>query len=155
MYSMTNTMDIIMLTFIGFAFLLGCTQPEAMVGNIPEDHQVIFGIDWVPTKADTASALKAIFRYVGSYNEIRDSFWKEEIAKLKLQFPEYYVQIYGRVKNGKRIIHCNFFFREREQDFPNWKKETVLVRDGGVYFWRIDYDIETGKCMNFETNGYA
>lgn len=36
-----------------------------------------------------------------------------------------------------------------------WRREVIRVNDGGMSFWRIVYDPETGEFSNFEANGEA
>ncbi len=35
---------------------------------------------------------------------------------------------------------------------PNWRTEWVLVEDGGIHFWRIEYDVTTKQCRQFRVN---
>ncbi len=64
------------------------------------------------------------------------------------------MQILGIEKNGKRLLHFNFFRAFISDSFhKNWKETPVSVDDGGTDYWRMDYDPSTGKCLNFESNG--
>ena len=37
----------------------------------------------------------------------------------------------------------------------SWRREVISVEDGGLGFWRILYDPETGEFSHFEANGVA
>ena len=85
------------------------------------------------------------------------SAWKQsEIKKILVNSSKYRVQFKGVLEKNRKYIKCNFFRASGDKDdFPNWKKEEIIVDDGGFWFWQIDYDIHRGKCLNFSSNGYA
>ncbi|MFH1442272.1 MAG: hypothetical protein ABIH18_09590 [Candidatus Omnitrophota bacterium] len=133
--------------------------------SIALEKQVILGkgassdteeVKWLPSKEETEKALKAIEDFLKDQEKHKDcsDFSKEEIKKIIDDFPQYNVQFLGVLVNGQKIIHCNFFMAEGDI-FSNWADEYISVFDGGYSFWRIDYDVTTGKCLNFESNGYA
>jgi hypothetical protein len=89
---------------------------------------------------------------------------------------EYYRQYVGIVQDGKKRICVNFFHhyfvREnlerphlnhmiqktlqeggRAEDF--WKREPMVVDDGGAYFFTVQFDPETGTFSQLRFNGYA
>jgi len=39
--------------------------------------------------------------------------------------------------------------------FQDWKRKTIMVGDGGFWYWQIEYDLITGACPKFISNGYA
>ena len=134
---------------------------------IPVENQVILdkGLDyftdkqiWKPTEDDTKKALSAIIKFLKNPKKesIRGpqnhAFQQRESKNIHNNFSNFNVQFVGIISNGKRRIYCNFF-PSREED--NWKKHLVIMLDGGFWYWQIEYDIETGKCLNFVSNGYA
>ena len=89
---------------------------------------------------------------------------------------EYYRQYVGIVQDGKKRICVNFFHhgfvREnlerphlnptiqkilqeggRAEDF--WKRDAMVVSDGGAYFFTVQFDPETGTFSLLRFNGYA
>jgi len=79
-------------------------------------------------------------------------YQKREIGKILENTKNYRVQFIGVLHEGKKVIRCNFFPSPRngeKDEFPRWKQQRVEVKDGGFWFWQIDYDPDTGKCMNF------
>lgn len=106
-------------------------------------------IEWVPSQAQTAKALAAIYSFIKN-NPYADKFnpeWKITIERM----PYYRVQFLGIMVEGRKIIHCNFYPKNKGVNY--FRNDYVFVYDGGTSFWRIDYDIEKDICLNFEVNG--
>jgi hypothetical protein len=143
-----------------FNILVWCIIPEicfAIGGKISEQNQTIIQTDyptkstWLPTKEQTSRSLNAIFKFLEKPENV--SAWQKiEIEKIKQNLSEYSVQFTGIELNGKKRIWCNFFHTGASR---NWKEEVVLIKDGGFWYWTIEYDLETGNCINFRSNGYA
>jgi hypothetical protein len=71
-------------------------------------------------------------------------------------FKEYRVQFVGYVKDGHKIIHCNFFHNmSASNDFAYWKEREALVLDGGLYFWHCHFDLDEKRIFDLLMNGYA
>jgi len=131
---------------------------------IPDKNQVILTkeskyfshkVAWVPTKEETSKALSAIAIFLQNPEEHKNysKVAQNKISLIHKLFLNYRVQFVGIDVDGKRIIHCNFF--PNSESFSYWKESYVFVFDGGYSFWRIDYDINNGRCFNFEYNGDA
>ena len=135
--------------------------------SIPIKNQVVLdkGSDylpykkiWKPSVDDTQKALTAIYNFLKSPE--KEAIWRSgnyefserEIKNIYDNISKYNVQFVGIISKGKKRIYCNFFPNEID-DY--WKKDLVFVFDGGFWFWQIEYDLETGKCLNFQSNGYA
>jgi hypothetical protein len=67
------------------------------------------------------------------------------------RFSTYAVQFVGIRVDGRRALHCNFF--PAHDDIDHDRKSYVYVLDGGADYWRINYDIEEGRCFDFDVNG--
>lgn len=154
-------MRITYLLLIGLLLLQNLSFAEEL---IPDKNQVILTkeskyfshkVEWIPTKKNTAKALNAIYEFLQNSDEHKpySEFAQNELKLILKRFPNYRVQFMGIVIAGKKIIHCNFF--PINESFSYWKDSYVFVFDGGYSFWRVDYDINTSKCFNFESNGYA
>ena len=63
----------------------------------------------------------------------------------------------GIIRDGGKVIWCNFFpvAGKGKDEFQNWRKERIVVDDGGFFYWQIEYDPEADKCSRFYSNGYA
>ena len=90
-------------------------------------------------------------------NSQTGDYQKGEIGKNLKRWNDYRCQIIGYKKDGKKMIRLNFFPKSHESkdEFPYWRKDLVLVMDGGVSFWQADYDVTTGEIIYFRLNGYA
>lgn len=112
---------------------------------------------WKPSADETQTALMAIQSFLERPTSTND--WsKGEIKKIRIHLKEYRVQFVGVVRDGKKVIWCNFFPapRKGEKDsFQYWQRQAIMVDDGGFWYWQIEYDPSTGKCLKFMSNGYA
>lgn len=152
---------IIYLLLIGILSLQNVFAAEALISD---KNQVILTkkseylphkVEWIPTKEETAKALNVISKFLKNTKEQKkySKYEQNQINLIREHFLSYRVQFVGIAVDGKKRIHCNFF--PNNELFPYWKDSYVFVFDGGYSFWRIDFDINSGKCLNFESNGYA
>ena len=110
---------------------------------------------WTPTVGD----LKDIERTLPAY-------FKSQKLTPSVRTPgfhEYYRQCAGFLRCQQRLVYINAFAprikeemeesaRIRKQSF-NWKRNPVVVCDGGRSFYGIEYDPATGKFSNLYFNG--
>ena len=138
-------------------FALAILESRAVAGldtDIPQTNRVVLSSGrWKPSAEETQKALAAIQTFLESPSTTNE-WTKREIKKILEHTKEYRVQFVGVVRDGKRLIWCNFF-RAADALGANWKREEVRVEDGGFWFWQIEYDPTAGKCLNFGSNGYA
>lgn len=159
---------------LGMIFLTAGVLPAGEIATIPTEQQMIYqGREipqelaaekknalrlWIPTPEETAPALAAARKFFES-DTIDTVCDKDTRAEITGRFSGYCVQFVGFIKNGKKKIHCNFFTpysdKKRTKTLALARETYILVNDGGSYFWRIDYDVESGKCEAFEVNGEA
>lgn len=74
----------------------------------------------------------------------------------KLVAADYYRQYAGFVVAGKRIVYINGLhsLTISERPRPDWWKQTAAMPcDGDMLFFGAEYDVETGKVLNFMFNG--
>jgi hypothetical protein len=119
--------------------------------DIPQGSRAVLSSgQWRPSAAETDKALAAIQKFLEK-PVATDKWENREIQKILLHSKDYCVQFVGVVRDGKKIIWCNFL---RARDVPlRWKQEKVTVADGGFWYWHIEYDPDTGKCLRFSSNG--
>lgn len=139
-------------------FLICITGSVVLAGidtNIPPENQVILRGVWTPTPEQTTKTLRVIQTFLENPKGL--SAWQQaEIKKILVNSSRYRVQFKGVLEKNRKIIRCNFFpANGGKDDFPYWKKQEVIVDDGGFWFWQIDYDVQQGECLNFSSNGYA
>ena len=57
---------------------------------------------------------------------------------------------------GEKIIGINCFYSSNpDKMFPNWKKQFVMVLDGGANYFNIKINLTTGEYYDFWVNGEA
>jgi hypothetical protein len=133
-----------------YAFGLG------LAGIPARNRAVLQSGDWTPTRMETQKALRSIQSFLENASPAHPK--KSDIAEILANSKRYRVQFIGVVRNGKKIIFCNFFRAPRrgeEDDDPEWKREKVVVEDGGFWYWRINYEPSEDKASDFACNGYA
>lgn len=69
------------------------------------------------------------------------------------KFRKHSRQYVGKIEDGKKIIFINFFCWHH--DFDYWKRDLVIVLDGGDCFFSLEYDIQTKKFSELWINGEA
>ena len=111
---------------------------------------------WTPTPEEVHKALLSI-QSILERPGTTDDYSMTDIKMILKHTKEYRVQFLGAIRDGKKVIWCNFFPAPRggRDDFQDWKQEKVKVEDGGFWFWHIDYDLNTNKCLEFHSNGVA
>ena len=141
------------------AFLLFVAIPLVAISgletDIAQENRVILKSAWMPTNEQTAKALKSIQVFLENPKN-QDEWSANQIKQILANTSKYRVQFIGVIKNDHKLLHCNFFpvqSRGEFDYFKKWKEEEIFVCDGGFWFWQIDYDIESGDCTNFSTNG--
>ena len=97
---------------------------------------------WTPSKSDVA----------GAFPRIR-AFLKSEAPSIAARLTQYRCQYSGIIVEGKKRIYCNFFHRDGEMAY--WKSEPVFVLDGGDWYFQLEYDLESEKCLDLRINGEA
>jgi len=147
-----STMKTILVFLFGFMVLQGFAF-AGIGADIAETNRVILTSGrWNPSVDEAQKALTAIQAFLETRNSTND--WdRSDIENILKHTKEYRVQFVGIIRDGKKLIWCNFF--PKEDGFDYWKRQEVRVMDGGFWFWRIEYDPSTGKCLNFAINGYA
>jgi hypothetical protein len=153
----SSTMKII-LTSVAFLLALQASALGSIETDIPQANRaILMSGAWTPSVEETQRALIAIHSFLErSTSGDRRSIG--EIKKILDNIKKYRVQFVGVVREKRRVIWCNFFPAPRtgeKDEFEDWKHSEVTVCDGGYWFWQIEYDPGTGKCLHFSANGYA
>jgi hypothetical protein len=61
-------------------------------------------------------------------------------------------QYVGVRRDGRRIVHANFFCDAWKKD---WRTEPIVVLDGGDCYFQIEYDVDKASFSNLQINGEA
>jgi hypothetical protein len=97
---------------------------------------------WTPSESDVAGAFPKI-----------QAFLKSEAPPIAARLTQYRCQYFGIIVEGKKRIYCNFF--HRDGGTANWKSEPLFVLDGGDWYFQLEYDLESEKCLDLRINGVA
>lgn len=120
---------------------------------------------WVPTKEDIPGVINAAYKYVkglaGNPESSKTSYGQRIISETLDYRPTAGCQVVGYMKDGRKMIHLNFFPRLEDPftEFapgttePYWHFKYVLVMDGGPRFWQIEYDPAAKTFFDFRANG--
>jgi len=128
----------------------GCAMNQAHINGtiLADGGDVAYSRDgkvegyWVPTDETIARAAPAVLDYI-----------EAQSAEIYAKLERYRCQYVGIVVAGKKRIYCNFF--EFTDDEADWKERFVFVFDGGDMYFQLEYDVDSGGCLNFEVNGEA
>jgi len=97
---------------------------------------------WTPSESDVAGAFPRI-----------QAFLKSEAPSIAARLTQYRCQYFGIIVEGKKRIYCNFFHRDGGN--PDWQSEPLFVLDGGDWYFQLEYDLESEKCLDLRINGEA
>ena len=131
--------------------------------SIPKEHRTILPAgnlpiaQWTPGVELTDKAEHAVFLYLRQESQFKsENQWNNKaIPEILKQYSTYYVQFMGTVVDGRHRVLCNYFLIDSDRFAANWQREFVSVLDGGWAYWQIEYDVETGQCVNLRINGEA
>ena len=133
---------------------LACRNNQSF---IPKENQAViadsdYSTDpdkyWIPNARQTDKALDAVFLYL---QNSKDS--NAEVLNILKNRDKFRVQFVGIIRNNNnKIIFCNFFPIDNNDKNESWEKYYQLTKDGGFWFWNIEYDLKENKCANIVIN---
>jgi hypothetical protein len=106
---------------------------------------------WTPAQDDVLALEKALPDHLRT-ELTRQRTQARSKVPLWERAPTYKRQYAGVRRNGRRIVHANFFCRDYGK---NWRTEPIVVKDGGDRYFNIDYDVEKKTFANLSINGEA
>jgi glutaminyl-peptide cyclotransferase len=102
---------------------------------------------WAPSKEEVLQLEKNMEAYLRSQSTKVTPRIINRLAGYKRQY-------IGFVEDGRRKIQVHSFY-EGWGGSLDWRKDIVLVFDGGDDFFDVIYDVTSGTFSDFGTNGYA
>lgn len=133
-------------------FLCGCASSQPVIAGAILPATAEYGLPfcrdgepdgvWLPTEEEIRQAEPVVVRYI-----------LEQDAVIFGNLENYRCQYFGLLFKGKKRIYCNFFWPDGDE--TDWKEKPVFVFDGGDSYFQLEYDVETGRCLNFSVNGEA
>ncbi len=103
---------------------------------------------WQPARTDVLIIMDGAAAFLQSNSE---SFHTQGTPVWE-RLDEYMVQFFGITLDDRRIVYANYFCTDTERD---WRKEFIMVMDGGQCFFQFMYDADTGEFFNLRVNGEA
>lgn len=107
--------------------------------------------DWQPTAADIAALETAVTAALRERRITNDPDWS--------RFPQDWRRQYvGITRGGRRFVYGNAYPAEagrHASDPGQWRREPVIVCDGGPAFFGVEYDVEAGRITRLGFNGSA
>jgi hypothetical protein len=101
---------------------------------------------WMPDSSDVALLEKELPAFVTK-------------SGLRRPLSAYCRQYVGVISNGKKIIYINallcsdFEDEDRDAHSLDWKREPIVVCDGGPDAWGVEFDMLGKEFQHFEANG--
>jgi hypothetical protein len=151
-------------------------EPEALRGTtagvewviLPYPQGASFALENAEYEDATAGDVRAALERVGAH--LLASVGEDERARdVAKRLPSYCCQAVGFSRKGGRFLFLNFFLREEGEPHPDdapdkppfapddppfdWKREALVVDDGGDAFWQVTYDPATGAFSDLTING--
>ena len=125
--------------------------------NCPENVMDDKAYRWNPTEEDIAKAEELIKKHIVRSVEKTQRLPNQYRTPIVHQnLDKYYRQYLGRIdKRGRKILYVNCFWKDKENQFPEWKRKLIGVCDGGSYYWDIKVNLKKKKCFDYSVNGYG
>ena len=122
-----------------FLFAFAAMQSFCLAGldtDIASTNRTILNSgDWNPSQQDVPKVLLAVQSLL--HNPVGlDEYSKADVKIIRKRSKNYRVQFAGVIRDGKKVIWCNFFpaHQNDKERFPYWKERKVRVFDGGAWF---------------------
>jgi hypothetical protein len=150
---------------------MGVIFPETMAEQAARSLGIETSGVWTPDPTDVAraeSGLRAALEYAHGAPESLDPYsttgerraWMSRtIAKILEQLPRYRRQYIGiAAADGTRRVLVNCFPGpgvDPPDFYEGWRQGVIAADDGWYRYWRIQYDVNSGRYMQLDSNGGA
>ena len=104
---------------------------------------------WTPTEEDMTVLESGLRDFLQSNS---NQFLNQSETPAWERLDEYNRQYFGITLDGKNIVYGNFFC---DNAGVEWRKNIVVVMDGGDCFFQFQYDPASGEYFNLRVNGSA
>lgn len=119
------------------------------------------GGTWTPSAEQALAARDAAKRQVALDAHRRlphsDRRWwlgLDYASDMLREWQAYRMQAYGVTVHGKRVVHLSFLTPDHPDD-GGWRRDLLIIGDGGYAFWDAEYDPSSGKILWWQTHGVA
>lgn len=122
--------------------------PFDQIGNWPFDNRYE---TTNLTEMELIELDRLISDCIAGYNSgLQETLKNDYGIDIKRKYKRQYVPVLNN--KGKKEIWVNVFCSTWDN---RWKKEILLVHDGGNCYFNLKINLSTRKCFDFSVNGYA
>lgn len=153
------------IIFIFFISSINCCGQSIPANTIADHYKTskfdlaIFpatSLDMIPGKRFTPTRKEVEFAELALRNQLKELNMplinQHESPIIHKKLRKFKRQYFGYLnENGHRILLINCFWKKRKLD--NWLNSKVSVLDGGSYYWKINFDLNTFKLYDLYING--
>jgi len=100
---------------------------------------------WEPTERDVQALEIRLPAYLRARPEVSATRVLERISQYRRQYA-------GFLRGGRKSIYVNLFLPEYGEQ---WRSDVVLVCDGGIGFWGVEFDTTSNTFVHVAYNGVA
>ena len=133
------------------AVILPGDQIKALLGQCSRGTPEAGEASWQPGAGDIVALEEALPAALAASPGRRSGDWS--------RFPQGWRRQYvGIVRGGRRFVYGNFYpasVDEYASDSGRWRREPVVVCDGGSVFFGAEYDVEARSFTQLDFNGFA
>jgi hypothetical protein len=130
-----NSQGVVLSVSIAPAVLNQCSRS---IPTTPDGY-------WEPTERNVQALETLLPAYLRARSEASATRVLERLSQYKRQYA-------GFLRGGHKTIYVNLFLSEsREQ----WRSDVVLVCDGGIRVWGVEFDTTSNTFVHVAYNGVA
>jgi len=100
---------------------------------------------WEPTERDVQALEIRLPAYLRARPEVSATRVLERLSQYRRQYA-------GFLRGGRKSIYVNLFLSEYGEQ---WRSDVVLVCDGGIGFWGVEFDTDIQYLVHVAYNGVA
>ncbi len=129
---------------------------ETDVRNSASVRDSTFQGIWQPSESDVLRAINEARLYLEKRKKTASSdYERKRIGDALARWDKYLCQAIGHTKEGKKLIHLNFFINVFPRETFDWRHGYIrylrAIGDGAM-FWRIEYDYKAMEFLDFHAN---
>ncbi|NLR95158.1 hypothetical protein HGP29_28445 [Flammeovirga sp. SR4] len=134
--------------FKGTIFTEKYPFPEYLVFN----SSVTF---WTPSNLEISDIENKLSQRIHKLSKNNPFNGVNDCPKIHKNLNNYYRQYVSFINNkGDKIIQISFFWDKNKTRY-NLNEDYMEIFDGCSYYWRINYNIDTGEFFGLSINGIA
>ena len=126
--------------------ILPASAASHMLEQCSRDAPIMDGKAWQPTD-DDVDAMEAILpKVLAGLPQAREVDYSGLLGKWQRQYV-------GLVRGGRRFIYGNYFPVEPTNELDQWRKQPMIVCDGGLRYFGAEFDLAAKRLTRIDFNG--